>query len=90
MDLKIALDHRAQVEQFRHKYRPGLVTLLFTDMVGSTKLNQALGDRDAVALMHAPSLCGGAGNSQPILRRPGDQLSPRTARRWPLEAKIGR
>ncbi|MDA1274592.1 MAG: SUMF1/EgtB/PvdO family nonheme iron enzyme [Verrucomicrobia bacterium] len=52
MDLKIALDHRAQVEQFRHKYRTGLVTLLFTDIVGSTKLKQALGDRDAVALMH--------------------------------------
>ena len=70
MDLKIALDHRAQVEQFRHKYRTGLVTLLFTDMVGSTKLNQALGDRDAVALMHAPSPCGGAGNPPPIPGRP--------------------
>jgi hypothetical protein len=38
MNLQIALDHRAQVEQFRHKYRTGLVTLLFTDIVGSTKL----------------------------------------------------
>ena len=52
MNLQMALDHRAQVEQFRNKYRTGLVTLLFTDIVGSTKLKQALGDRDAVALMH--------------------------------------
>lgn len=29
-----------------------LATILFTDMVGSTKLKQTLGDRDAVALMH--------------------------------------
>ena len=65
MDLKIALDHRAQVEQFRHKYRTGLVTLLFTDIVGSTKLKQALGDRDAVALMHHHH-ADRAGNSPPI------------------------
>ena len=48
----MALDHRAQVDEFQRKYRTGLVTLLFTDIVGSTKLKQALGDREAVALMH--------------------------------------
>ena len=30
----MALQHRAQVEEFRRKHRTGLVTLLFTDIVG--------------------------------------------------------
>ena len=52
MDLQVALDHRTQVEQFRNKYRTGLVTLLFTDIVGSTKLKQALRDREAALLLN--------------------------------------
>ena len=46
MNPELAQANRARVEQFRHKYRTGLVTLLFTDIVGSAKLKQALGDRD--------------------------------------------
>ena len=46
-----ALDHRAQVEAFQRKHRTALLTLLFTDLVGSTRLKQELGDSKAVALM---------------------------------------
>ena len=52
MNLQTALDHLARVEQVRHKYRTGLVTPLFKDTAESTKLKQALGDREALALMH--------------------------------------
>ena len=51
MNLQMALDHRSQVEEFRRKHRTGLVTLLFTDIVGSTQIKQALGDRQGVALI---------------------------------------
>ena len=51
MDLERALQHRAQVEEFRRKHRTGLVTLVFTDIVGSTQLKTALGDREGVALI---------------------------------------
>ncbi len=33
------------------EHRTGLVTLVFTDLVGSTALKQQIGDRQAVALM---------------------------------------
>jgi class 3 adenylate cyclase len=46
MDLQIALDQCERVEEFRRKHRIGLLTLLFTDMVGSTRLKQSLGDTD--------------------------------------------
>jgi WD40 repeat protein/class 3 adenylate cyclase len=51
MNLPVTAEERARVEEFRRKHRTGLVTLLFTDMVGSTKIKQALGDRDGVALI---------------------------------------
>ena len=53
MDPQVALQHRAQVEEFRRKYRTGLVTLLFTDVVGSTRLKQTLGDRHGAALIQS-------------------------------------
>jgi serine/threonine protein kinase/class 3 adenylate cyclase/formylglycine-generating enzyme required for sulfatase activity/cephalosporin-C deacetylase-like acetyl esterase len=46
-----AMQYRARVEEFRRKHRTGLVTLLFTDIVGSTKLKQTLGDREGVAVI---------------------------------------
>ena len=51
MDITAALSQRAKVEQFRRKHRIGLLTLLFTDIVGSTKLKQDLGDQKAVDLI---------------------------------------
>jgi class 3 adenylate cyclase len=42
------LDRFQPVESWRP--RTGLVTLLFTDMVGSTALKQQLGDQDGVVL----------------------------------------
>ncbi|MBI4664565.1 MAG: protein kinase [Verrucomicrobia bacterium] len=51
MDPQLALEQRAKVEQFQRKHRVGLLTLLFTDLVGSTRLKQELGDREAVALI---------------------------------------
>ncbi|MBI4662030.1 MAG: HEAT repeat domain-containing protein [Verrucomicrobia bacterium] len=52
MNLQVVLEHRAKVEEFQRKHRIGLLTLLFTDLVGSTNLKQELGDREAVALIH--------------------------------------
>jgi class 3 adenylate cyclase len=49
--LQSAMDQRGKLAEFQRKHRVGLVTLLFTDMVGSTKLKQELGDHDAVSLM---------------------------------------
>ena len=37
----MALQHRAQVEEFRRKHRTGLLTLVFTDIVGSTAPDRA-------------------------------------------------
>ena len=51
LDLHSALDQRGKVAEFQRKHRIGLITLLFTDMVGSTKLKQELGDREAVTLI---------------------------------------
>ena len=51
MNLPVAAEDRARVEEFRRKHRTGLLTLVFTDIVGSTKIKQALGDRDGVALI---------------------------------------
>ncbi len=36
--------HRQQIEEFRVRHRTGVLTLLFTDMVESTRLKQELGD----------------------------------------------
>jgi tetratricopeptide (TPR) repeat protein/class 3 adenylate cyclase/tRNA A-37 threonylcarbamoyl transferase component Bud32 len=52
MDLqKIAIERRAKVEEFQRKHRAGLLTLLFTDIVDSTKLKQEIGDQKAVILI---------------------------------------
>ena len=49
MDPQLALEQRAKVEAFQRKHRSGVLTLLFTDLVASTKLKQELGDRESVA-----------------------------------------
>jgi len=41
MNLQAVLEQRAKVEEFQRKHRIGLLTLLFTDLVGSTKLKSA-------------------------------------------------
>jgi class 3 adenylate cyclase len=52
MDLQqIAIERRAKVEEFQRKHRAGLLTLLFTDIVDSTKLKQQIGDQKAVILI---------------------------------------
>jgi CHASE2 domain-containing sensor protein/class 3 adenylate cyclase/tRNA A-37 threonylcarbamoyl transferase component Bud32 len=43
--------NRAHVEDFRRRHRSSLMTLLFTDIVGSTRLKQTLGDAHAVTLI---------------------------------------
>jgi hypothetical protein len=48
---KIAIERRAKVEEFQRKHRVGLLTLLFTDIVDSTKLKQPLGGREAVTVI---------------------------------------
>jgi class 3 adenylate cyclase len=51
VNTEIAIKQRAKIEEFRRKHHTGLVTLLFTDIVDSTKLKRTLGDRDGVALI---------------------------------------
>ncbi|MBI2861557.1 MAG: protein kinase [Chloroflexi bacterium] len=48
MNLQAALAEREHVQEFLSRHRIGLVTLLFTDIVGSTQLKQTLGDTQAV------------------------------------------
>jgi eukaryotic-like serine/threonine-protein kinase len=50
MEDQFPLGQQAKVETFSQKHRTGLVTLLFTDIVGSTALKQQLGDRAAAEL----------------------------------------
>src|ERR1043166_524837 len=52
MELQAALEHRARVEEFQRKHRIGLLTLLFTDIVGSARLKQHWGDLEGLALIH--------------------------------------
>ncbi|MEA3208186.1 MAG: serine/threonine protein kinase, bacterial [Chthoniobacter sp.] len=53
MDPLAALNCRAQVEDFQRRHRSKLVTMLFSDIVGSTKLKQILGDRGAIEAIQA-------------------------------------
>jgi len=48
MNPESVLSHRGRVEAFQRRHRVGLVTLLFTDVVGSTRLKQTLGDAKAL------------------------------------------
>jgi len=48
---QVAIERRAKVEEFQRKHRVGLLTLVFTDVVDSAKLKQALGDREGVAVI---------------------------------------
>src|SRR6267142_5159180 len=42
---------RGRVEAFSRRHRIALLTMLFTDIVGSTQLKQLLGDRAAIDLI---------------------------------------
>ena len=44
-------DQRARVEAFQRRHRVALLTMLFTDIVGSTAIKQKLGDTGAVMLI---------------------------------------
>ena len=50
--LQSALEGRPKVEDFQRTHHVELMTMLFTDIVGSTDLKQQLGDRHAIELMH--------------------------------------
>jgi WD40 repeat protein/class 3 adenylate cyclase len=51
MDAPAPLEHHAQVEAFSRRHRTGLVTLVFTDIVGSTALKERLGDQAGAGLI---------------------------------------
>ena len=51
MDSAPSPEQRLRVEEFQRKHRIALLTMLFTDIVGSARLKQLLGDRAAIALM---------------------------------------
>ncbi|MDQ7781023.1 MAG: adenylate/guanylate cyclase domain-containing protein, partial [Planctomycetota bacterium] len=46
-------DTRARIEEFRKRHRTSLLTLVFTDVVGSTLLKQRRGDSAATAILQA-------------------------------------
>ena len=45
---QIAIERHAKVQEFQRSHRVAVLTLVFIDIVDSTKLKQALGDREAV------------------------------------------
>src|SRR5579872_5161146 len=49
----LAPSHRSRVEEFQRRHRVGVLTLLFTDMVGFARLKQELGDSAAFELVEA-------------------------------------
>jgi class 3 adenylate cyclase len=53
MAVKIVLtdEHRRRIEEFRARHKTGVLTLVFTDMVGSTELKRLLGDAHGTALI---------------------------------------
>lgn len=51
MNLPIANEQRVKVEEFQRRHHVALLTLVFTDLVGSTKLKQNLGEAKGVALI---------------------------------------
>jgi class 3 adenylate cyclase/outer membrane lipoprotein-sorting protein/tRNA A-37 threonylcarbamoyl transferase component Bud32 len=51
MELPLQPRDRARVEEFQHKHRIALLTMLFTDIASSTRLKQDLGDTEAVNLI---------------------------------------
>src|SRR4051812_25452571 len=50
MTIEQSPEQRARVEEFQRKHRVALLTLLFTDIVGSTRLKQTLGERAGLVL----------------------------------------
>lgn len=50
MPIEQTPEQQARVEDFQRKHSIKLLTLLFTDVVGSTKLKQHLGERAAIEL----------------------------------------
>jgi class 3 adenylate cyclase/tRNA A-37 threonylcarbamoyl transferase component Bud32/tetratricopeptide (TPR) repeat protein len=46
---QIAIERRDKVQEFQRSHRVAVLTLVFTDIVGSTKLKQELGDQEAVS-----------------------------------------
>ncbi|MCX7044704.1 MAG: SUMF1/EgtB/PvdO family nonheme iron enzyme [Candidatus Sumerlaeota bacterium] len=51
VEIHLSESHLQAVEEFRQRHHTGVLTFLFTDMVGSTALKQRLGDASAVALI---------------------------------------
>src|SRR5690349_5726110 len=51
MGLPVANEQLKRVEDFQRRHRVGLVSSLFTDLVGSTQLKQRYGEREAVGLI---------------------------------------
>ena len=45
---QIAIERRAKVQEFQRSHRVAVLTLVFTDIVGSTQLKQEFGDQKAV------------------------------------------
>lgn len=51
MSAELASGRRAKVEDFQRRHHVGLVTLVFTDVVNSTKLKQDLGDEQGLEVL---------------------------------------
>lgn len=51
LNFQLTQEHCRRVEEFRSKHKTGVLTLLFTDMVGSVALKRELGDAAGAALV---------------------------------------
>jgi hypothetical protein len=48
MEIELRDQHRQRIDDFRRKHRIAVLTTLFTDVIGSMRLKQILGDRAAM------------------------------------------
>ena len=46
---QLAIERRDKVQEFQRSHRVAVLTLVFTDIIGSTTLKQELGDQEAVS-----------------------------------------
>ena len=51
MPIQLTEEHRRRIEEFRARHKTGVLTLVFTDMVGSTDLKRVLGDASGTTLI---------------------------------------
>ena len=78
-------ERRDKVQEFQRSHRVAVLTLVFTDIVGSTKLKQELGDQEAVSAIqrhHAAirEILSRFGQGEEVVRHRFHDLCPKPFR----------